>query len=1295
MKSKKRTFLNLAIIASLFLLILGIFNLFNLFFETTSYHNLLAQKIEDVIERKVSIGSVRISIFNGLGFILENFSIEDKLKRGSFITSDRFIVTFYFLPLLKKRISIKEISFIHPIIRVYRTGHGKPNSQDQPDDIIPYQKVSELIENKKILQTIKKIVIKKGKLIIRDTKGAISPITTKISDFSLEIKRGFLKKSINVLVQGKIITEDQPALFKIKSEIQNNQGDFSLENLFFKGYLNLSPLNIKQFQPYLKPFPWNIKLDGAVEVNLNYEGSFAKGIKSLGVVKFNHFGLPLDHGSPKSNKINQWGIVYDLFWNKEKLDFPELKITLNDLMLTGKGFIGKPFSKNPLIGLEFKSTPFDIKTSINNSTFSLLPKPYNGLKNKSIDGNLQFEILKFVGNFNQLKNIHLQKNFSRLKGKLRIKKADFIIDSNGSKLEKISGLLEFNKGNIKLSNISGEYMKSSISGLSLQISSPFDKPTFNLSTRGSLQLSQIYQILSQKTSLFDNIRDLKKVKDVSGIADIEINIAGNPKKPLELSYKGFVKLKNVSFSYEDLKHYIQNINGKARFYSQSSLIPESDKEMKTFLQSLSGANTDQGKHFYISGLSGNYNQSKIQNLTGGFSVTPFEPVFDLKIKADSYLQDIYPLLVYYLNSLWGTGQWNKVNITSGRSTAELKLTRHSPRTKEWDVLGNLHLKGVYASHNNFPLNISKINGRILFSKNEIICKNIKGLIGKSAFNLNGKTLNYTSQNPDVDIILNSEVNIKDILKIIPLPEKDNYYVDGIVKINIMAKGNYLKMSTKSKIDLTQSSYYYNNWISKENGQKNTVRLDGIIENFENIYLDTLEIAFGKNKIYGDGAILDITKPFLNLRLRTFDFDLAETARYADFLNGKPITGKLSTLFNLKGYIGGEKQLKIKGKASLLDGSYKFDFFPSTIKNINANVDFTNQKVTINNASFSFGKSDARLKGEITNFDKPRFSLKLKSKDLDLNPLLPIKMKSIKEINYLMKNSPLFLNTRGKISLDARKGKFRQLKFPPLTGEIQLKDGRILFNNMKIFLNDRPVITNALLNFTSDNGLSFSLKLHGKSLPAKKFENIFGKYFQDSITGKLSVSTKLTGNGYNMGQIAKTLSGNLSLLLKRGDYNKHNLISGVKKIFGLGTDGIKGKQPTQTIFTQTIFTEFDLIKGSFVINKGLAITENYVIETPERKTSIIGAIDLGEKSLDLSAGIAPWQNLNKAMSKIPIVGTILTGGDDKSLLITYYSVKGKMASPKVSPVPLKSLGKKVISLFKGVFQTPRAIFAPAQ
>jgi uncharacterized protein YhdP len=158
-------------------------------------------------------------------------------------------------------------------------------------------------------------------------------------------------------------------------------------------------------------------------------------------------------------------------------------------------------------------------------------------------------------------------------------------------------------------------------------------------------------------------------------------------------------------------------------------------------------------------------------------------------------------------------------------------------------------------------------------------------------------------------------------------------------------------------------------------------------------------------------------------------------------------------------------------------------------------------------------------------------------------------------------------------------------------------------------------------------------------------------------------------------------------LIKGDYNKQNLISGIEQIFGFGS------KITESDIPLTASRGYDYIKGNFVINNGVAITENYVIDTPERRTSVIGSLDLGNKKLDLSVGVAPWQNLNKKMSKIPIVGTIVTGNDGKSLFTSYYNVKGKMGSPEVKSVPLKSLGKKIVSLFKGIFEAPKEILAP--
>jgi hypothetical protein len=65
-------------------------------------------------------------------------------------------------------------------------------------------------------------------------------------------------------------------------------------------------------------------------------------------------------------------------------------------------------------------------------------------------------------------------------------------------------------------------------------------------------------------------------------------------------------------------------------------------------------------------------------------------------------------------------------------------------------------------------------------------------------------------------------------------------------------------------------------------------------------------------------------------------------------------------------------------------------------------------------------------------------------------------------------------------------------------------------------------------------------------------------------------------------------------------------------------------------------------------------------------------------------------LDKFLTQIPLVGKVLTGGDDASLVITYHSVKGPFDDPIISLVPFETLGKKVMGIFQGILQTSEEI-----
>ncbi len=1279
---KRKIVLVLTTLASLFLFAMIALNLIFRFMDISPYQLQIAQEIEKTINRKVSIGDARLSFINGLDIVMENVIIKEKDKNENFITSDRFVVSFYFFPLFNKQLAIKKIQIMGPRVQIYRSQKGKSNLVSWINEVIPNKFFSEIQEKRTLLPIMKKLVIKNGQLIVQDTKVSEKPLITKVSNFNLKLARPFMKRAITGIIEGKIENERQPTSFKIETEIKKMVGDVSLENLFLKGNINLSSLNINQFQPYIKQISWAKKWNGNIGLNATFEGSFAGGFKSTGKTELKSLGLSQRPVLSDPQKIHQGEIDYDLFWDKEKLDINKFKIKLSDVILTGKTLINHPFSKDPFIGFELQSTPIEVKSFLNNIPLSLLPTPLREFHDKVIRGKLKFKTLKFNGKFNRLKNIHLVKNFKLFNGEIHADKVDFKIGPDGLIAKKISGLLKFNGKIIKLLNISGAYKNSTISRLSGIISKPFEKPAINFSTRASLQLDQLFPLLASKPSFFDTVWKHEKINAVSGNAEVLIHLSGDVKKPLELRHSGNIEFKNVAFTHNDLVHHLSNINGKVTFYSHRSLVPGTDKEMTDFLHKITKSDSENGKLFYISSLSGKYGQSEIMNIKGGILDSSTQPVLNLKIDMDALLNEIHPILVTYLNVNDAFKDMNNANIISGRSKVIVQIDNNLSGTNGWDISGGLQLNDVHASHNRFPLLFSRLKGNIFFTKNKLEWKGLTGLVGNSTFSINGKMLDYKSENPKIAFKINSDANLNEIFNIINIDGKENFVLNGTTGIKLKLNGDYNAITSIGELDLTKASYQYKKWIKKRSGKKNVVTWDGSIEKLNNFSFKKFEATYEENKIFGNGTISGLAEPLLDIKVNTADFKLADAEKLAVFFNNNFISGKLSTSFNIKGNLKGEKPLEVKGKAAINNGSFKFDFSPSVIRNINAKFGFSNQKISIRKLTMSAGKSDASIKGEIINFEKPVFALKLKSKNLDLNQVLPPKIRSINEINSLLKNTPLFLLTRGKIDLDAEKGEFSFLKFPHLTGKIQLKNGVFIFDQIKVFFGKKYVSADANLNFLSDHGLDFSLKLYGKSFEAKEFESVFGSYFKDGITGRLSLATRLMGKGSNLEQIAPSLSGNLSLLLIKGDYNKQNLISGIKQILGFGSEATEDDIPL------IASTEYDHIKGNFIITNGVALTENYVIDTRERRTSVIGSIDLGNKELDLSVGVAPWQELNKKMSKIPIVGTIMTGNDGKSLFINYYHVKGKMGSPEVKAVPLKSLGNKIVSLFKGIFQVSK-------
>lgn len=77
----------------------------------------------------------------------------------------------------------------------------------------------------------------------------------------------------------------------------------------------------------------------------------------------------------------------------------------------------------------------------------------------------------------------------------------------------------------------------------------------------------------------------------------------------------------------------------------------------------------------------------------------------------------------------------------------------------------------------------------------------------------------------------------------------------------------------------------------------------------------------------------------------------------------------------------------------------------------------------------------------------------------------------------------------------------------------------------------------------------------------------------------------------------------------------------------------------------------------------------------------GYLDLKGKTLDLEGVLVPANFLNQLLGKIPLIGTLLTGGKDQGLFSVSYTAKGDLKKPKIKSNPLGVVAPNILkSLF---------------
>jgi hypothetical protein len=124
--------------------------------------------------------------------------------------------------------------------------------------------------------------------------------------------------------------------------------------------------------------------------------------------------------------------------------------------------------------------------------------------------------------------------------------------------------------------------------------------------------------------------------------------------------------------------------------------------------------------------------------------------------------------------------------------------------------------------------------------------------------------------------------------------------------------------------------------------------------------------------------------------------------------------------------------------------------------------------------------------------------------------------------------------------------------------------------------------------------------------------------------------------------------------------------------------------------------FDAFEGKFSYSNGQVTFANASAYGSSIGVSGNGVLDLGKDTATASGTLVPAYSLNRVLGKIPVIGSLLTGGENEGIFAATYRVEGPIDDPKIGVNPLSALAPGFLrNLFGlGADKAPAAAPAPA-
>jgi hypothetical protein len=395
---------------------------------------------------------------------------------------------------------------------------------------------------------------------------------------------------------------------------------------------------------------------------------------------------------------------------------------------------------------------------------------------------------------------------------------------------------------------------------------------------------------------------------------------------------------------------------------------------------------------------------------------------------------------------------------------------------------------------------------------------------------------------------------------------------------------------------------------------------------------------------------------INLELESNEFSISNIIRLIPLSNIEKlkILGKSKINVGINGRV--DEKLDVLGAVRLKKGKVGYDGVRKYIKNINLELQFTEEDISLSSLSGKFGKSDFNIQAELQNFKNPKINLIFNSKRIILDEIIDsyyefVAINRATDLNLHGAIRPAFerhhkqfnLDVEGEINID-------KWSFKKIIGERLFTDFRWV-RNVLMIRTLKSDVSNGWLETSAMIDLNSQLPQYFVSAKVKQVEiaNIISSFDikKKFICGKLTSEINLKGAGFKLNDLKENLAGTGNIELKDAKLKGLKILDKLATFLSLGV--IRN------------LTQCHLL-ATFKIAQGIISTDDF-----ELRSKFIKLLASGKISLDLDVDFNVTATFPGRLGRqIAKLGRIIPFiGDEKGRMGVRFRVKGNFKDPKFS------------------------------